>query len=99
MLNTYQSNLRAIIGRLREVVGPGRLVWGTTTPVIFERHHATKDFDRDERDVAAFNEVALEVVRELGVTVHDRHRVIVEALVDPVMEAIDKIDEATDINP
>ena len=82
VLDTYRSNLRAIIGRLRELVGEGRLVWGTSTPVIFERHLGTKDFDRDERDVVAFNEAALEVVEEPGVTVHDRHRVIVESGVE-----------------
>ena len=81
VLEAYRGNLRGIVRALKGKGAKG-LVWGTTTPVIFERHRRVKKFDRDEDDVAAFDEVALAVMRESGLTVHDRHRVIMDAGVE-----------------
>ena len=74
-LGAYRANLGAIIRRLTAAM-PGRVVWATVTPVLFERHRARKDFDRYPSDVDAYNQAALAVVGRSGVPVNDLHAVI-----------------------
>lgn len=81
-LDRYRDNLRAISVRLRRT--EAELVWATTTPVIYERH-LTKGFDRREEDVLAYNQVALEVIREHGIQVNDLHAVALNAGVEGVL--------------
>jgi lysophospholipase L1-like esterase len=71
----YEANLREVFRRLK---GETRatLAWATTTPVIDERHAARKGFDRREKDVLAYNAVALRVAQEAGLPVDDLHRVV-----------------------
>ena len=77
-LDEYESNLRAIAGRIAEGFA-GRVIWGTTTPVIDEWHRRNKSFERHQADVVRYNEAALSVVREQGGEVNDLHEVIVRA--------------------
>jgi acyl-CoA thioesterase-1 len=71
----YEANLREIF-RLLKGETRARLAWATTTPVIDERHAARKGFDRHEKDVLAYNAVALRVAKEAGLPVDDLHRIV-----------------------
>ena len=61
----YGKNLRALVKRLRAT--GARLVWATTTPVPEDGI----DAGRRPGDVKAYNDIALEVMRENGVAVDD----------------------------
>jgi acyl-CoA thioesterase-1 len=61
----YGRNLRVLVRRLRAT--GARLIWATTTPVP---DHAPET-DRRPGDVAAYNRIALAVMRENGVEVDD----------------------------
>jgi len=76
-LNEYEANLRQIVTRLRQHTS--RLIWARTTPVIDGQPVNTKDFDRFNRDVAAYNQVADKVMAASGVAVNDLHLAVVEA--------------------
>ena len=69
-LQAYIDNLRQIVALVR-AGSSARLVWATTTPVIFERHHARKGFDRFEEDVIEYNKAALALMEELNIPVDD----------------------------
>lgn len=77
-LEQYEVNLREVFRRLKGETRAA-LAWATTTPVIDERHAARKGFDRHEKDVLAYNAVALRVAQEAGLPVDDLHRVVEEA--------------------
>ncbi len=75
-LDDYRKNLAEIIKRLERETS-ARLIFATTTPVIDERHQATKDFIRRETDVEAYNTVAREVVAgSPNVVVDDLHALV-----------------------
>lgn len=85
-LDAYRGNLQEIIDIL-EATTRAKLAWLTITPVIFQRHHAVKGFDRFEEDVDAYNRAALEIVSARGIRVIDLHGAIVEAgVVDAIRE-------------
>ena len=77
-IEDYQDNLLELTSRLKSRTD-AKLAWATTTPVIYERHLAVKDFNRDENDVTAWNNVALGVVTDAGISVDDLHEVIESA--------------------
>lgn len=74
-LPAYIDNWRWIVATLREMTD-ARLIWATTTPVIYERHHARKGFDRFNEDVIKYNEAALAIMKETNVPVNDLYDVI-----------------------
>lgn len=74
-LEQYEANLREIFRRLKRETR-SLLAWATTTPVIDERHAARKGFDRRERDVLAYNAVALRTAKEADLPVDDLHRIV-----------------------
>jgi len=78
----YRDNLCGVCARLRKT--GVELIWATTTPVIYERH-VMKGFDRREQDVLAYNQVALEVIREHGIQVNDLHDVAQDAGVERIL--------------
>jgi lysophospholipase L1-like esterase len=69
-IDEYESNVRAILGRLRERSG-ARLIWATTTPVHEKLHAEQRLSRRRESDVASYNTIATAVARELGVEIDD----------------------------
>jgi len=73
----YRKNLAEIVSRLAYRVP--RVLWATTTPVLYDRHHAVKGFDRFEEDVAAYNAAAGEIAAAAGIGVSDLHAAIVAA--------------------
>jgi lysophospholipase L1-like esterase len=75
-LDAYRANLREIRERLERETS-ARLIFATTTPVLDDRHHANKPFDRREADVASYNAIACAVMASgLGpVTINDLHAV------------------------
>jgi len=78
-LTQYEANLRQIAARLKLETNTA-FVFANTTPIIDERHAKRgAEFDRFETDVRRYNAVAASVMRELGVPVHDLHRVVEEA--------------------
>lgn len=74
-LTEYAGNLPRIVSELR-CRTDARLVWATTTPVLTDRHRATKGFDRFQDDVVAYNAVAESAMHDAGVEVLDLHEVI-----------------------
>jgi lysophospholipase L1-like esterase len=80
----YRANVRSILALLTERM-PDRTVWASTTPVVYERHHARKGFDRFDADVLDYNAAAASVAMELGVPVHDLYRAVAD---DDVMECV-----------
>jgi len=73
-LHAYRANLVRIVDRLVE--SGATLVWATTTPVIDERHHAAKPFDRHNRDVEEYNGVAADIMARAGIAVNDLHAAV-----------------------
>jgi hypothetical protein len=74
-LPAYIDNWRWIMNTLRAGTS-AQLMWATTTPVIYERHHATKGFDRFEEDVDEYNKAALEIMKEFQIPVDDLYGAI-----------------------
>jgi lysophospholipase L1-like esterase len=83
-LSAYTVNVRAILSLVRERVG-GQVIWASSTPVVYERHHVRKGFDRFDADVIEYNAAADAVARELGVATHDLYAAIAE---DGVAECV-----------
>lgn len=73
----YEANLREIVQRL-ELETSATLIFATTTPVDDERH-AGRDvgFDRLDADVRTYNEAAVRVMQDAGVSVNDLHAAVV----------------------
>ena len=72
----YVENLREIVRRIREGT-TAALVFASTTPIHDERHAGRRAaFDRVEEDVRRYNAAALDLMRELGVPVHDLHSLV-----------------------
>lgn len=69
-IGEYESNVRAILTRLRER-SDARLIWATTTPVHEKLHAEQKLSRRRESDVTSYNAVATAVARELNVEIDD----------------------------
>lgn len=69
-IDEYESNVRAILIRLRERTD-ARLIWATTTPVHEKLHEEHKLSRRRESDVTSYNAVATAVARSLGVEIDD----------------------------
>ena len=82
-INEYRDSLLRIVATLRET--GAELIWATTTPVIYERHHEIKGFDRLEQDVEDYNEVAAEIMAECGVRTNDLHTRVMEAGVEDML--------------
>ena len=77
-LEQYEENVETIIRRLRSETSV-LLVWATTTPVIFERHHMSTGFDRMEDDVRLYNKAADRIMSKYGVPVNDLYKTVEEA--------------------
>ena len=73
-LTEYVANLSKMVPRLKET--PSRLVWASTTPVIFSRHRANKPFDRREGDVILYNREAAKIMVGHGLPINDLHDVV-----------------------
>jgi isoamyl acetate esterase len=74
-IEEYQQNLKGIIKILKSRT-KAKLVWATTTPVIYERHHEVKGFDRVEEDVKRYNAVAVEIMKNAKIPINDLNQVI-----------------------
>ncbi|MGF1450204.1 MAG: SGNH/GDSL hydrolase family protein [Opitutales bacterium] len=74
----YANNLRAIFEKLQAGTAI-QIVWAQTTPVNEAWHHQTKDFDRREADVDAYNRCAQAIAAQKGIQINDLHRVIQDA--------------------
>ena len=75
LLPEYEANLRQIVARLKKT--GATLIWATTTPVPDASSGRVKD------DELKYNEVALRVMRQLGVQVDDLHAIIAA---DPALQ-------------
>jgi len=79
-LGRYRENLIAVLAKLaRFAEGGKKLIWASSTPVVFERHRARKDFDRRIEDVDNYNAVALEVMGAEGVGIDDLYAAVESA--------------------
>ncbi len=68
----YEANLRELVARLQKT--GAKLIWASTTPVPDASLGRVKD------DELAYNEAALRVMRETGVTVDDLHALVVPGM-------------------
>ena len=68
-LPVYRDNLTAIAQTAAE--HHVTVAWVLTTPVNSEIHHRVKGWDRFERDIAAYNAVATEIMLAAGIPVID----------------------------
>jgi lysophospholipase L1-like esterase/dienelactone hydrolase len=83
--DVYEANLKAIVARLRKDT-TAALVFASTTPILDERHAKRgADFDRTEADVQRYNDVAIKVMKEAGVPVHDLHWVVAQGGADKLL--------------
>lgn len=73
----YESNLRAIVARLRST--GAKLVFATTTPVPADLNSGPK---RRPQDVVERNDIARSVMTELGVPVNDLYSVALARLAE-----------------
>lgn len=74
----YEENIEEIIYRLKKETSTF-LIWATTTPVIYDRHHLMKNFDRLENDVRIYNRIAVRIMRKHGVLVNDLYSIVEDA--------------------
>ncbi|MHA1684217.1 MAG: SGNH/GDSL hydrolase family protein [Promethearchaeota archaeon] len=74
-IERYEKNVEALLAMLREKTR-ATLIWATTTPVIYERHHAVKGFDRHEVDVESYNKIATKIMETAGIPINDLNGVI-----------------------
>ena len=78
----YRRNVELILRVIRERT-KAKVIWATTTPVIYERAHANhaqaRDFDRYDEYVVSYNIAATQVCKRLGVPVNDLFEVVTAA--------------------
>jgi dienelactone hydrolase/lysophospholipase L1-like esterase len=75
-IETYEKNLDAILVRLKKET-TATIVFASTTPIDDDRHAKRGGgYDRFEKDVTRYNDVALRVCRKHGVVVHDLHHLV-----------------------
>jgi len=77
-LSRYSENVRTILTRVT-IETEATVIWALTTPVNQEWHHKNKGFDRWETDVVAYNAVAVDIARELGIVVNDLFAAVTSA--------------------
>ena len=68
LLPEYEANLRKLVTRLQQT--GAKLIWASTTPV------PDGSLGRVKADEIRYNEVALKVMKEMGVTIDDLHAVV-----------------------
>jgi lysophospholipase L1-like esterase len=72
-LEVYKANLGKILKMLEQETS-ARLIFATTTPVLDERHNASKPFLRREADVKTYNREALAIVKSShAAAINDLH--------------------------
>lgn len=86
-LAQYETNLRAIVDRLRQDTSAS-IVFATTTPILDERHAQRRaDFDRFAADVQRYNTCATAVMQAADVPVHDLRWIVEQAGAAAVLAA------------
>jgi lysophospholipase L1-like esterase len=83
-LDAYAKNVQAILTRLKAETN-AVVIWALTTPVNQEWHHQNKLYDRFEVDVVAYNTVAADIARGLGIVVDDLFATITSAGCDDLL--------------
>lgn len=76
-ISEYADNLEYIVRFLKSNTN-AELIWASTTPVIYERHHRNKDFDRYLEDVEKYNRVATEIMEKYSIEINDLFSLIRE---------------------
>jgi len=75
----YEKNLRAILAYKSGEKQP-QWIFATTTPIVDERHAQRKaGFDRFNKDVLKYNEIALRVAQQASVPVTDLYQAVQDA--------------------
>jgi len=74
-LDAYLANLRAILGRIREISVP--VVWATTTPTHPERGFRDDAWSWRNEEIDAYNAAARALMEAEGVPINDLHAVVV----------------------
>ena len=83
-IEEYEKNLRDLVKQLKAT--GAKLVWATTTPV--GAHRGGNAGDRQDKDVVAYNEVALKIMQENSIPIDDLY-----AAAKPTLADIQKPDE------
>ena len=83
----YEANLKAIVQRIRKGT-KATLIFANTTPIHDERHAKRKAaFDRLQKDVELYNDIAAKVMKTLDVPVNDLHGVVMKQGTDKLLGA------------
>ncbi|MBI4027064.1 MAG: hypothetical protein HY360_18915 [Verrucomicrobia bacterium] len=87
-IEAYRKNVRAIFQRLLKDTA-AKMVWALTTPVMLDRQQTFKQHrsNRTPVDVLNYNAVANAVAGELGVPIHDLHRVVMDGGMERLLSA------------
>jgi len=83
-LDAYKRNLRAILRKIRPARSP--VIWISTTPVIEERHRVSRDFDRFNADIDAYNAAARAIADKADIPVIELHDVAVGLRLETMLE-------------
>jgi lysophospholipase L1-like esterase len=77
-LDVYTANVRYILRTIQRRTGAA-LIWATTTPICEDWRNKQPDTRLFEQDLQAYNRAATHVAQELGASINDLYRSIVEA--------------------
>lgn len=70
-LEEYETNLKAIVNRLRKETS-AKLIFATVTPVIDSRHAQRRfEFNRTDADVNRYNSAALKIAKDADIEIND----------------------------
>jgi lysophospholipase L1-like esterase len=87
-LDHYRDNIRTIFDYVKTRTD-ARLIWATTTPVIYEKAHeahtGSADFDRYNEDVIAYNRAALKIAAKMNVPVNDLYQLVMSATPEKII--------------
>ncbi len=73
----YRKNVENILADIMKHT-KARVFWATTTPVIYERNHASRPIDLFEEDVREYNGISVDVATKLGVEIDELYQVVVD---------------------
>jgi len=73
-LDEYISNLKAIVNKIRNT--KAKIIWATTTSVHPNRPFTTDSWAWRNEEIDQYNDAALDLMRDEGISVNDLHSVI-----------------------
>jgi len=85
-LDKYAANLEKIFTIIKEKT-KARIIWATITPINEKVHNQKKGFNRFEKDIIAYNKIALEISKKMGIEVNDLFEKIIKLGIDKYLQS------------